>query len=136
MTREERKKEKKKKELEFVNSLSGKRLTSILKNKFRNTFIWKDFRIKIKNKRKTDALTGRKLTKTWNLHHIRTDSRFYTDLDEDFYMALNNEQHNVWHIIYEEVRKDPQYIRKLEESINYALKLNNYESFIHKKKKD
>lgn len=134
MTKEERKKEKRKKELEFVKSLFGKRLTSVLKNKFRSTYIWKDFRNEIKKKRKVDALTGRKLTKTWNLHHIRTDSKLYTDLDEKFYLAMNSQQHTVWHVIYEETRKNPQYIRILEESIMEALKLNNYESFIHKKK--
>ena len=134
MTREEKKKQKRKEEEDFVKSLFGKRLTSVLKNKFRETFIWKDFRNGLKQKRKVDFFTGRKLTKTWNCHHRRTDSRLYTDLNEDYYLALNNQMHSLYHICYEEMRKDPKFLRRIEEQILIDLKLNDNESFIHKKK--
>lgn len=125
MTRQERKEEKLKKELEFINSIKGKHIDSKTKDLFRRTSIWNNFRKGLKAKRKVDALTGRKLTKTWNNHHVRFDSKLYTDLDEKYFLCLNNQMHDLVHICVSETIKNPQFLDKLKEIVDWHIEVNN-----------
>lgn len=136
MTREERKKIKEKEERNFIKTIKGKVITSVLKSKFRATSVWLNFRTALKNERKVDELTGRKLTKTWNCHHRRTDSRLYTDLNKKYFMCLNNQMHDYYHITYEEMRKNPKFLDKVKREVLKDLKRNNWQSFIYKKGDD
>jgi hypothetical protein len=133
MTREEKRKEKERIEKEFIDSLKNKNITSEQKAKFRTTSFWKNFRNALKAKMKFDFLTGRKLTKTWNCHHRRTDSKLYTVLDEKNFMCLNNQMHDWWHITYEEMRKNPKFLDRVKIEVLKDLNENNWESFIYKK---
>ena len=133
MTREELKKQKEKEEKKFIKSIVGREITGKEKDKFRTTDAWKTFRNQIKKERQVDELTGRKLTKTWNCHHRRTDSRLYTKLNKSSFLALNNQQHKLYHIVYEEMRKDPTYLDRLKKFILKDLNANNWESFVYKK---
>lgn len=133
MTRQERKLENRKKILSYIESLKGKILTQKDKSKFRTTFVWNDFRDSMKKKYKVDALTGRKLTKTWNCHHRRSDSKLYTDLNEKYFLCLNNQQHDLYHIVYEEMLKNPDYLDNMKKLILEDIKTNKGESFIYKK---
>lgn len=135
MTRKELKEKKIKAEKEFIKSIKGREINSELKNKYRTTTQWKELKREIKEERKVDDLTGRPLTKTWNCHHRCTDSRKYTDTKKSQYMALNNQQHSLYHIVYEEMRKNPKYLDKLKKEVLKDLKRNNWESFVYKKKK-
>lgn len=77
------------------------------KQKFRNSRKWKEFRQRIKDKQKVDPITGQKLTKCFNLHHmILTDNvEEYTDIsNEDNFVGLNNYSHKTVHYIC--TRKD------------------------------
>jgi len=136
MTREEKRKEKEKEELKFIKSIKGKEINSSLKSKFRLTSIWKNFRRALKEKRKVDELTGRKLTKTWNCHHRRSDSKLYTNLKESDFMCLNNQMHDFYHICYEEMRKDIKFLDRVKKEIVKDLKKNNFQSFVYKKQKE
>ena len=69
MTREEQKKEKLKKEQEFIESIKGKALNQQEKSKFRETTVWKDFRNPFKGE--VDPITLRKLPKRFALHQRR-----------------------------------------------------------------
>ena len=125
MTRAEQKKEKLKKEQEFIKSCKGKYLNQQEKSKFRETTFWKEFRKGLKEKRKVDAITGRKLTKTWNCHHERFDSRLYTDLNDDYFLCLNNQMHDLLHVCVSETIKNPQFMKRLSEVVYYHIRLNN-----------
>ena len=125
MTRAEQKELKLKKEQEFIQSCKGKALNQQEKSKFRETTIWKEFRKELKEKRKVDAITGRKLTKTWNCHHERFDSRFYTDLNDDYFLCLNNQMHDLLHVCVSETIKNPQFMIRLSEIVDYHIRLNN-----------
>lgn len=125
MTREEQKKEKLKKEKQFIESVKGKALNQQEKSKFRETTVWKDFRKELKEKRKVDAITGRKLTKTWNCHHERFDSRLYTDLNDNYFLCLNNQMHDLLHVCVSETIKNPQFMKRLSEIVDYHIRLNN-----------
>lgn len=133
MTREEIKKKKEKEEREFINSIKGVLIDGKTKDRFRTTDAWKKFRNAVKSERLVDELTGRKLTKTWNCHHRRTDGRYYTDLKKASFRAFNNQMHKLFHIVYEEMRKNPKFLDNLKRMVLKDLKLNNYESFVYKK---
>ena len=124
MTRAEQKKEKLKKEQEFIQSCKGKYLNQQEKSKFRETTFWKEFRKGLKEKRKVDAITGRKLTKTWNCHHERFDPALYTDLNEEFFLTLNNQMHDWLHIAVSETIKNPNFMNKAKELVELHIKLN------------
>ena len=125
MTREEQKKEKLKKEKEFIESCKGKYLNQQEKSKFRETTVWKEFRKKLKEKRKVDAITGRKLTKTCNCHHERFDSKLYTDLNDNYFLCLNNQMHDLLHICVSETIKNPQFMKRLSKIVDYHIRLND-----------
>ena len=124
MTRAEAREKKNIEESMIVASMKGKPITSKEKNLFRTTSFWRNFRRSLKEKRKIDFLTGRKLTKTWNLHHMRFDPRLYTDLDEEYFMCLNNQMHELLHICISETMKNPHFLDKLREVVEYHIKLN------------
>lgn len=125
MTREERRQEKLRKEQEFIDSIKGIHIDSKVKDLFRRTTIWKDFRNGLKKERKVDYLTGRKLTKTWNCHHIRFDSRFYTSLEKEFFRCYNNQIHDLVHLCVSETIKNPDFMKRLTEEVNYHIKIND-----------
>ena len=125
MTRAEMKEEKERKEREFVSSIKGKKIDGKTKGEFRRTSFWKDFRKKLRKERKFDELTGRKLTKTWNCHHVRFEPGLYSDLDERYFMCLNNQQHDLVHTVVSETIKDPGYLDRLNAIVRWHLKVND-----------
>ncbi len=124
MTRKEIHERKLQREQELISSLKGKKITGKEKDLFRTTSVWKEFRNRLKAERKVDALTGRKLTKTWRCHHERFDSRLYLDLDERYFLCLNNQMHDVVHICVSETIKDPEFMNRLSEIVQFHIKIN------------
>lgn len=124
MTRKEIHEEKLRKEQELISSLKGNIITGKLKELFRRTSVWNNFRKGLKDKRKVDFLTGRKLTKTWNCHHMRFDSRLYTDLDEEYFRCYNNQMHDLVHTCVSETIKNPDFMKKLTDEVNLHIKIN------------
>ena len=125
MTRQEQKYLKECKEKQFIESIKGQKIDGKTKAEFRLTDTWKNFRKYIHDKYKVDYLTKRKLTKTWNCHHERFDPKLYTDLNEEFFLPLNNQQHDVLHIVISETIKDPTYLDRLCELVHKHIKLND-----------
>ena len=125
MTRQEQREEKLRKEQEFINSIKGKHINGKIKDLFRRTSVWNNFRKDLKAERKVDALTGRKLTKTWNNHHVRFDSKLYTDLDKEFFLCLNNQMHDFLHIAISETIKNPEFLDRLRELVEWHIKIND-----------
>ena len=125
MTRKEQREEKLRKEKEFIDSIKGTHIDGKIKELFRRTSVWKNFRNELKNERKIDALTGRKLTKTFNTHHMRFDSRLYTDLDKEFFLVLNTQIHDWLHIAISETIKDPAFMDKAKELVMKHIQIND-----------
>ena len=125
MTRLERKQLKEQKEKKFIESIKGQKIDGKIKAEFRKTDNWKNFRKYIHDKYKVDYLTKRKLTKTWNCHHERFDPKLYTDLNEEFFLPLNNQQHYVLHVVISETIKDPTYLDRLCELVHKHIKLKD-----------
>ena len=130
------------KEEEFIESLKGREITQAEKVKFRNSKTWKEFKKqfefpytkvykngKFKPVRGADALTGVKLSKRWNLHHICADSSRYTELDPKMFVALNPQMHEIVHTLYTQFCKDPEFIVRLKELLVRMYVANNGEDF-------
>lgn len=139
MTREEKKKEKLKLENEFIQSIKGKYLNKLLKDEFRKTQFWLNFRksfyilgIKILKNGKAkeiiniDYFTGSKLAKRFNLHHLNLDSHFYTELERENFIPLNQQSHDCLHWFYTQTCKDKDFEKRFLEIIHKMQKLNYY----------
>lgn len=70
------------------------------KQKFRATKRWKEFRDKIRHIQIKDPVTGAKLTRMANLHHMCLDESKYEDLsNEDHFVFLNHMTHKCIHFL-------------------------------------
>jgi hypothetical protein len=92
------------------------------KAKFRKTKEWKEFREYMKAKYNSkDPITGDKLRKNWNLHHMDLNSDNYTILDENNFLPLNKGTHELLHRLYtfctkkERVDNITSYLKKMRE---------------------
>lgn len=86
-----------------------------LKRKVRNSKAWKTLRHEKNVEQKSlDPITGGKLTKTANLHHMNTDPSEYCNLEnkEDFVM-LNKMTHDTLHFCFNYQMKDEGFLDRL-----------------------
>lgn len=98
-----------------------RRLSSsqILKRKVRNTTEWSQLRQLVREEQKTDPVSLRPLTRTFNLHHLSQDERFYDDLERSRFLGLNDYSHRTIHFIYDIVKRegDFQVLDRIKEII-------------------
>ena len=92
------------------------------KEKFRKSKEWKEFRgrmAKLFNHR--DYITGRKLVKGFNVHHMRTeqDAENYQDIShEEEFIPLNSYCHKMLHYLFVFYQKDQTIIDRLKEILD------------------
>jgi len=90
------------------------------KQKFRASKKWKDFRDKKRKEQVTDPVTGAKLTRMANLHHLCLDESQYEDIsNEDNFVFLNQATHKVVHYFF--LKSKPTEWRKRIEEITKIL---------------
>ncbi len=98
------------------------------KEKFRKSREWKDFRSKMaKMFNHRDYITGRRLVKGFNVHHLKTEltEESYCDISqEDDFMPLNSYTHKMLHYIFPYYLKDPSIINRLTEVLDKMCELN------------
>ena len=123
MTRQEQKYIKSCKEKQFVESIKGQKIDGKTKAEFRKTEIWKNFRKLFDGK--IDYITQKKLPKKYNLHHMKLDSRFYTDLNEDNFQPMLNSVHDFIHWLYGYYRKDKLILDRIKEILDKMVLLND-----------
>lgn len=81
------------------------------KTKFRATKKWKEFRDRKRKEQKVDPITGAKLTRMANLHHLDLNEEHYEDLsDESHFVFLNQAMHKVVHALF--LKSKPREWRK------------------------
>lgn len=87
---------------------------SAIKDKVRKSREWKEFREKKLKEQKIDPITGKKIQKGANLHHKCLDVNQYHILEDDRFVLLNRQTHEVLHWIYgnEKHKKDWKSILK------------------------
>ena len=101
---------------------------SAIKDKIRKSNEWKEFRAKKLEEQKTDPVTGKKIQKGANLHHRCLDVNQYHILEDDRFVLLNRQTHEVLHWIYgdERHKKDWKMIlANLKEQCELMDKYNN-----------
>lgn len=125
MTRIEQQKKKLEEEQKLIKSLQHHEITSEQKGEFRKTSFWKNKRKYIFNKQKIDPITLSPLTKTYHLHHERLNSLFYTDLDDNYLLGLNNKSHDAIHWGYTQYCKDKNFLERYCNEIKRMYELNN-----------
>ena len=81
------------------------------KKKFRYGKEWREFRQKLIKKQKVDPITGTKLSKLANCHHMDLNEEHYKDLsDEDNFVMLNKLSHDMVHFMF--LKSKPKEWRK------------------------
>lgn len=123
MTRVEQKKEKLKKEKEFIESCKGRYINQQEKSKFRETTVWKEFRNLFKGSK--DPITLKKLPKRYNLHHMCLDAKEYTNLKKDRFIPLGSQCHDFLHWCYGYYRKDKNFIKRLKRELDRMVEIND-----------
>ena len=95
------------------------------KAKFRKSKKWKEFRKYMFDKQNgKDIITGKKLYKCYNVHHLDMSAENYEKLDEDNFIALNKQMHDTVHILFRYYAKDPSILEKLEKILDRMKELN------------
>ena len=103
------------------------------KRKFRQSKRWKSFKQDMRNRcGKMDAITQKKLYRTWQLHHRNLDEKQYENLKEDWFLPCNNLTHKVIHWLWTYYQKDEQIIDRLKAEMETMKSINkksidNYE---------
>lgn len=140
MTRAEKQKKKLEDESAFIESINGIYLSSELKEKFRKTSKWKDFKKGFSTD--VDAISLKKLPKRWQLHHMDLDPSHYTILKKDNFLPLNGLSHKLVHYLYSIYRNDKDVLKRLKkildkmDMLNNGMDILNYKKLLNKNKVD
>lgn len=71
------------------------------KRRFRDSKRWKEFREHMKALQENRCqITGAKLTKLWQLHHLDLDENNYQNLEDDNFVCLSWNMHKVVHALF------------------------------------
>lgn len=97
-----------------------------MKRNFRKTIKWLKFKIFMKGWcGGIDAITLKKLYKTWQLHHRNLDEAEYKNLRIDWFLPCNNKTHDVIHWLWSYYRTDPQIIDRLKAEMERMKSINS-----------
>jgi hypothetical protein len=81
------------------------------KRRFRASKIWKEFRDRIRKKQVVDPVTGQKLTRLANLHHLDLHEENYENIsNEENFVFLNQATHKTIHFFF--LKSKPREWRK------------------------
>lgn len=81
------------------------------KRKFRQSKKWQDFRHQMyEQSGRVCSVTGAKLTKMWQLHHMDLNEEHYENLESENFVCLSWNMHKVVHAIF--VKSKPKEWRK------------------------
>ena len=96
------------------------------KKKFRNSKVWKSFRhqMNIRDKGR-DVITGRKLIKGYELHHLNLKSEDYQNLNEEHFISVNKLTHKFLHWIFIYYRKDKTVIERIVKILDKMVEINS-----------
>lgn len=97
------------------------------KEEFRKSDEWLDFRRKIAESfANKDPITGKRLAKGFNVHHMRTnqDLEGYCDLSkEDEFVPLNRYTHKLLHYLFTYYKKDKDILDRVRNTLDRMCEL-------------
>lgn len=95
------------------------------KAKFRQTKEWKEFRKKIFDKQDgKDAITGKKLYKGYNVHHLDMSEDNYDRLIEENFIAVNKNTHETLHFLFRYYKNDKGVLNRIKQVLEKMTELN------------
>ena len=96
-----------------------------VKAKFRQSKEWKEFRKRIFNKQDgKDIITGKKLYKGYNVHHLDMSAENYDQLIEENFIAVNKQTHEALHFLFRYYQKDHTILDRLKTVLDIMKELN------------
>ena len=96
-----------------------------VKAKFRQTKVWKEFRKRMFEKQDgKDIITGKKLCRGYNTHHLDTSAENYDQLTEENFVALNKQTHETLHFLFRYYQKDQTILDRFKEVLDRMNELN------------
>ena len=96
-----------------------------VKAKFRQSKEWKEFRKRIFDKQDgKDVITGKKLYKGFNCHHLDMSAENYDQLIEENFIAVNKTTHETIHTLFRYYQKDPNILDRLKTVLDRMNELN------------
>lgn len=101
-------------------------MTQEEKVKFRRSAPWSRLRQKLRLRfHKKDFITGKDLTRTWNLHHLDMNDKNYTDLsNESKFIPLNKDTHKFIHWLFRLYRHDKSVLTRIKVVLDQMLLYN------------
>ena len=95
------------------------------KAKFRQSKEWKEFRERMFEKQGgKDTITGKKLCRGYNVHHLDMSTENYNQLIEENFVALNKQTHETLHFLFRYYQKDPAILDRFKEVLDRMNELN------------
>ena len=95
------------------------------KAKFRATKAWKEFRKRIFDKQDgKDIITGKKLYRGYNVHHLDMSAENYDQLIEENFIAVNKQTHETLHFLFRYYQKDTTVLDRLKTVLDIMNRLN------------
>ena len=96
-----------------------------VKAKFRQTKEWKEFRKRIFDKQNgKDIITGKKLYKGYNVHHLDMSEANYDKLIEENFIAVNKNTHEALHFLFRYYKNDKDIFNRIKQVLEKMNELN------------
>ena len=96
-----------------------------IKAKFRKTKEWREFRKRIFDKQNgKDIITGKKLYKCYNVHHLDMSADNYDKLIEENFIAVNKSTHEALHFLFRYYKNDKDILNRIKQVLEKMTELN------------
>ena len=99
---------------------------SDFKNAVRKTKEWKEFRKHLIEKQKVSFISGKKLTKVANCHHLDLHLENYGVFDDDHQVMLNRKDHELIHSVYGDERHRKDWRKIIERLTELCIMMDKY----------
>ena len=96
-----------------------------IKAKFRASKEWREFRKIIFDKQNgKDIITGKKLYKCYNVHHLDMSADNYDKLIEENFIAVNKNTHEALHFLFRYYKNDKDILNRIKQVLEKMTELN------------
>ena len=96
-----------------------------VKAKFRQSKEWKEFRkTRFDKQDGKDTITGKKLYKGYNVHHLSMDAETYDKLIEENFIAVNKTTHETIHALFRYYKNDKDILNRIKQVLDKMVELN------------
>ena len=90
-----------------------------VKAEFRKTKEWREFRKRIFDKQEgKDVITGKKLYKGYNVHHLDMSADNYDKLIEENFIAVNKNTHETLHFLFRYYKNDKDVLDRIKQILD------------------